>query len=125
VARFLADLTISQKQGVCKMTDFVINSPFDSSFDSSFDSLNHSPDSSDRNGVDHTSAAENRHPLRGLLISSEQDVRETIKNLHRRDFAEATLWSRIMTYPNREAIDHLLPVRSDSVVSILTKYLTH
>jgi hypothetical protein len=52
-------------------------------------------------------------------------VRETIKNLHYRGFAEATLWSRIMTYPNREAIDHLLPVRTDSVVSILTKYLPH
>jgi hypothetical protein len=107
------------------MADFVINSSFDSSFDSPNHSPDHSPDSSDRNGVDPTAPEENRHPLRVLLIGSEQGVRETIKNLHRRGFAEATLWSRIMTYPNREAIDHLLPIRSDSVVNILTKYFSH
>jgi hypothetical protein len=99
------------------MTDFVIDLPSDSSHPS--------PNSSGHNGLGDRSPQENRYPLRVLLIGSEQDVRETIKNLHHRGFAEATLWSRIMTYPNREAIDHLLPVRSDSVVSILTKYLTH
>jgi uncharacterized protein YceH (UPF0502 family) len=91
------------------MTDFV--SVFSS------DSSNGSLHASDQGG--------DRHPLRILLIGSERDVQETIKNLHRRGFAEATLWSRIMAYPNREAVDYLLPIRSDSVVSILTKYLTH
>jgi ACT domain-containing protein len=99
------------------MTDFVIDLPSDSS--------NHSLNSSDGDGIGDVSLQENRYPLRVLLIGSETDVRETIKNLHHRGFAEATLWSRIMTYPNREAVDHLLPVRTDSVVSILTKYLNH
>jgi ACT domain-containing protein len=99
------------------MTDFVIDLPSDSSHSS--------PTSLESNGIGDAAFQEHRYPLRVLLIGSEQDVRETIKNLHHRGFAEATLWSRIMTYPNREAIDHLLPVRSDSVVSILTKYLPH
>jgi hypothetical protein len=99
------------------MTDFLMDFPSDSA--------NHSPTSSGHDGVSHTVPQEHRYPLRALLIGSEADVRATIKNLHHRGFAEATLWSRIMTYPNREAVDHLLPMRSDSVVSILTKYLTH
>ena len=99
------------------MTDFLMDLPSDSP--------NHSSNSSASNGVDLVSPQENRYPLRVLLIGSERDVQETIKNLHHRGFAEATLWSRIISYPNREAVDHLLPVRSDSVVSILTKYLTH
>jgi hypothetical protein len=99
------------------MTDFVMDLPFDSS--------NHSPNSSGYDGDGVGSPQEHRYPLRVLLIVSEQDVRETIKNLHQRGFAEATLWSRIMTYPNREAVDQLLPVRTDSVVSILTKYFSH
>jgi hypothetical protein len=99
------------------MNDFVMNLPSDSS--------NHSPHSSGSDGIDGVSPGENRYPLRVLLIGSERDVRETIKNLHQQGFAEATLWSRVMAYPNREAVDHLLPVRSDSVVSILTKYLNH
>jgi hypothetical protein len=99
------------------VTDFVMDLPSDSS--------THSPSSSGGDGVGNGSPQEHRYPLRVLLIGSETDVRETIKNLHHRGFAEATLWSRVMTYPNREAVDHLLPVRSDSVVSILTKYLPH
>jgi hypothetical protein len=99
------------------MTDFLLDLPSDLS--------NHSLTSSGSDGVADAVDQEHRYPLRVLLIGSEQDMRETIKNLHHRGFAEATLWSRIMTYPNREAIDHLLPVRTDSVVSILTKYLTH
>jgi hypothetical protein len=99
------------------MTDFVPDFSSDSS-----NGLSHSSDSG---GVGGASPQEDCHPLRVLLIGSERDVQETIKNLHRRGFAEATLWSRIMTYPNRDAVDYLLPIRTDSVVSILTKYLTH
>jgi ACT domain-containing protein len=99
------------------MTNFVMDFPADSS--------NHSPSSLNSDGAGNAVFEENRFPLRVLLIGSEADVKETIKNLHHRGFAEATLWSRIMTYPNRESVDQLLPVRSDSVVSILTKYLSH
>jgi alkanesulfonate monooxygenase SsuD/methylene tetrahydromethanopterin reductase-like flavin-dependent oxidoreductase (luciferase family) len=89
------------------------------------DSAHSSLTASEHHGGGDAADPESRYPLRVLLIGSEQDVRETIKNLHHRGFAEATLWSRVITYPNREAVDHLLPVRSDSVVSILTKYLPH
>jgi hypothetical protein len=65
------------------MTDFVMDFPADSSTPS--------PTASESHGVGNAASQEYRYPLRVLLIGSEQDVRATIKNLHQRRFAEATL----------------------------------
>jgi hypothetical protein len=69
-------------------------------------------------------AGETRRPLRVVLLGSRQDVIETIKNLHRRGFAEAGEWSAPIPCPDGSAVERLLPSRySDDQISILTKYL--
>jgi len=52
-----------------------------------------------------------REPLRILVIGSRDGVIETIHDLHRRSFAEVSLWSPLLPTPNLH-----------EVMSILTRY---
>ena len=71
-----------------------------------------------------TAAGGSRRPLRVVLLGSRQDVIETIKNLHRRGFAEAGEWSAPIPCPDGTTVERLLPRRqADDQISILTKYL--
>ena len=67
-----------------------------------------------------------RRPLRVVLLGDREDVMATIKNLHRRGFAEVGDWSKAIACPNTgEVVNQvLLTLPTDSVVSILTKYLS-
>ncbi|MBE9182765.1 hypothetical protein IQ268_29965 [Oculatella sp. LEGE 06141] len=67
-----------------------------------------------------------RRPLRVLLLGDKQDVINTIKNLHRRGFAEAGEWSKPVLCPNSAEMNDriLLNLPPDRCISILTKYLT-
>jgi hypothetical protein len=60
-----------------------------------------------------------------LLLGDRADVLATIKNLHRRGFAEANEWSKAIACPQTEGwMPQVLPgLPPDSVVSILTKHL--
>lgn len=63
-----------------------------------------------------------RRPLRIVLLGSRQHISDTIKNLHRRGFAEAGEWSEPIPCP--DSTEQLLPPRyPDDQISILTKYL--
>ncbi|MBE9177781.1 hypothetical protein IQ268_04195, partial [Oculatella sp. LEGE 06141] len=53
----------------------------------------------------------------------KQDVIATIKNLHKRGFAEAGEWSKAIAIPSPNAHDSLPTMPPGSVMSILTKYL--
>ncbi|MBE9181177.1 hypothetical protein IQ268_21685 [Oculatella sp. LEGE 06141] len=72
-------------------------------------------------------ASGDRRPLRVLLLGSKQDVIDTIKNLHRRGFAEAGDWTKPIASPEseeqRQRLLSTLP--PGSYISILTKYLHH
>jgi hypothetical protein len=71
-----------------------------------------------------TAAGGSRRPLRVVLLGSRQDVIETVKNLHRRGFAQAGEWSAPIPCPDGTAVERLLPSRyPDDQISILTKYL--
>jgi ACT domain-containing protein len=66
-----------------------------------------------------------RYPLRVILVGREEDVQETIKNLHRRGFAAVGEWSKpipLSRMSNPPA--QLLSPQSGNVISITTKYLT-
>lgn len=67
-----------------------------------------------------------RRPLRMLLLGDREDVLETIKNLHQRGFAPAGEWSRAIACPAANELLHPvgLNLPADSVISILTKYLS-
>jgi hypothetical protein len=52
-----------------------------------------------------------RERLRVLIISSRNGVIETIHDLHRRNFAEVSLWSPLLPSPSL-----------NEVMSILTRY---
>jgi hypothetical protein len=67
-----------------------------------------------------------RRPLRVLLVGNPEDVKATIRNLHRRGFAEAGEWSKLIARSRISNFSNeLLPeARPDDVVSILTKYMS-
>jgi hypothetical protein len=65
-----------------------------------------------------------RRPLRVVLLGSRQDVIETIKNLHRRGFAEAGEWMVPIPCPSGDDVGIILARRQpDDHISILTKFL--
>jgi hypothetical protein len=74
----------------------------------------------------------NRRPLRLLLLGSKQDVIATIKNLHKRGFAEPHEWTKPIPCPNpgeesdspETLRDRLFNLPADSVISILTKHFS-
>ncbi|MGP1386774.1 MAG: hypothetical protein ACTS2F_24665 [Thainema sp.] len=73
------------------------------------------PEMSQRNG---------RHPLRIILLGSRSDIIITIKNLHRRGFAEANEWSQPIPCPSAGDVARILAQRQpDDQISILTRYL--
>jgi hypothetical protein len=59
------------------------------------------------------------------LLGDRTHVLATIKNLHRRGFAEANEWSRAIAYPQTEIwVPQAMPdLPPDSVISILIKHL--
>ena len=66
---------------------------------------------------------DDRHPLRIILLGTRPDIIITIKNLHRRGFAEANEWSQPMPCPSAVDVARLLPRQPDDQMSILTRYL--
>ncbi|MGP1385828.1 MAG: hypothetical protein ACTS2F_19880 [Thainema sp.] len=67
---------------------------------------------------------DNRHPLRLILLGSRPDIIITIKNLHRRGFAEANEWSHPIPCPSAGDVARILAQRHpDDHISILTRYL--
>ncbi|MGP1383803.1 MAG: hypothetical protein ACTS2F_09605 [Thainema sp.] len=73
------------------------------------------PNSSQRNG---------RHPLRIILLGTRPDIIITVKNLHRRGFAEANEWSQPIPCPSAGDVARLLPRHPEDQLSILTRYLS-
>ncbi len=68
---------------------------------------------------------EGRHPLRIILLGSRPDIIVTIKNLHRRGFAEANEWSQPIPCPSAGDVARILSQRQpDDHISILTRYLS-
>ncbi|MGP1388015.1 MAG: hypothetical protein ACTS2F_31050 [Thainema sp.] len=65
-----------------------------------------------------------RHPLRIILLGTRSDIIITIKNLHRRGFAEANDWSQPIPCPSASDVTRLLPRQADDQISILTRYLS-
>ncbi len=70
-----------------------------------------------------SSQRDGRHPLRIILLGSRPDIIVTIKNLHRRGFAEANHWSQPIPCPSAVDVARLLPRQPDDQMSILTRYL--
>ncbi|MGP1382824.1 MAG: hypothetical protein ACTS2F_04640 [Thainema sp.] len=69
-------------------------------------------------------ARDGRHPLRIILLGSRPDIIVTIKNLHRRGFAEANEWSQPIPCPSAGDVARVLAQRHpDDQISILTCYL--
>ncbi|MGP1383690.1 MAG: hypothetical protein ACTS2F_09030 [Thainema sp.] len=67
---------------------------------------------------------DDRHPLRLILLGSRPDIIVTIKNLHRRGFAEANEWSQLIPCPSAGDVARILAQRHpDDHISILTRYL--
>ena len=65
-----------------------------------------------------------RHPLRIILLGTRPDIIVTIKNLHRRGFAEANEWSQPIPCPSAGDVARLLAQRQpNDQISILTRYL--
>jgi hypothetical protein len=68
---------------------------------------------------------EGRHPLRIILLGSRPDIIITVKNLHRRGFAEANEWSQPIPCPSAGDMAQILAQRQpDDQISILTRYLS-
>ncbi len=66
-----------------------------------------------------------RHPLRIILLGTRPDIIITIKNLHRRGFAEANEWSQPIPCPSAGDVARILAQRHpDDQISILTRYLS-
>ena len=66
-----------------------------------------------------------RHPLRLILLGSRPDIIVTIKNLHRRGFAEANEWSQPIPCPSAGDVARILAQRHpDDQISILTRHLS-
>ncbi|MGP1386716.1 MAG: hypothetical protein ACTS2F_24370 [Thainema sp.] len=66
-----------------------------------------------------------RHPLRIILLGTRPDIIVTIKNLHRRGFAEANEWSQPIPCPSAGDVARILAQRQpDDQISILTRYLS-
>ncbi|MGP1385556.1 MAG: hypothetical protein ACTS2F_18480 [Thainema sp.] len=74
----------------------------------------------------HTSVPQrdSRHPLRIILLGTRPDIIITVKNLHRRGFAEANEWSQPIPCPSAGDVARLLPRHPDDQLSILTRYLS-
>ena len=68
-------------------------------------------------------SCDGRHPLRIILLGTRPDIIITIKNLHRRGFAQANHWSQPIPYPSPGNVAHILPRYPDDQISILTRYL--
>ena len=65
-----------------------------------------------------------RRPLRVILLGARPDIIVTVKNLHRRGFAEANEWSRPIPCPSAGDVARILAQRqADDQISILTRYL--
>ncbi|MEM9903743.1 MAG: hypothetical protein AAF921_01805 [Cyanobacteria bacterium P01_D01_bin.44] len=76
--------------------------------------------------ANHTSGANSVRPaVKILLIGDETDVVETIKNLHRRGFAQIDSWSTPAHCDRAgEVIGNMIPNRyGEQTISILTKNL--
>ena len=84
------------------------------------------PDAAPQSGAPNLSSGprDGRHPLRIILLGTRPDIIITIKNLHRRGFAEANEWSQPIPCPGTEDVARLLPRQPDAQMSILTRYLS-
>jgi hypothetical protein len=59
-----------------------------------------------------------------ILLGARPDIIVTVKNLHRRGFAEANEWSRPIPCPSAGDVARILAQRqADDQISILTRYL--
>ncbi len=65
-----------------------------------------------------------RRPLRIILLGARPDIIVTVKNLHRRGFAQANEWSQPIPCPSASDVSRILAQRHpDDQISILTRYL--
>ena len=89
--------------------------------------LGAAPDAAPQTAATHPSYSQpdSRHPLRIILLGSRPDIIVTIKNLHRRGFAQANHWSQPIPYPSSGDITRILAQRHPGdQISILTRYLS-
>ena len=77
-----------------------------------------------QSGATNSNLRDGRHPLRLILLGSRPDIIVTIKNLHRRGFAEVNEWSQPIPCPSAGDVARVLAQRHpDDQISILTRYL--
>ena len=82
-------------------------------------------DAAPQSGAPSPAQLSDRHPLRLILLGSRSDIIITIKNLHRRGFAEANEWSPPIPCPGATDVARIMAQRHpDDQISILTRYLS-